>query len=214
MSRFILLFLLGTSSAYANTTFLDCNVRGTLYGVSYDSIIEDVDDRQNSTPTSEPTNNENTVILRISGGASTETYIPNDKTPIKMTVYDSDSLSGYTEFREPIPLIYCTTNIETTRRQRDKSFQDIIDYCSDAGKLNATVMWGQPIGNVLFTGCNADPVQEYSSTTLSGSTKEINWNVTNRYQIRHLPGVEDNTFNHINFKTKTVHTAVEFHPNF
>jgi len=30
MNKFLLLFLLGTSSAYANTTFLDCNVRGTL----------------------------------------------------------------------------------------------------------------------------------------------------------------------------------------
>jgi hypothetical protein len=30
MNKFILLFLLGASNVYANTTFLDCNVRGSI----------------------------------------------------------------------------------------------------------------------------------------------------------------------------------------
>jgi hypothetical protein len=36
MSKFILLFFLGASSAYANTTYLDCNVRGKVES-SYES---------------------------------------------------------------------------------------------------------------------------------------------------------------------------------
>lgn len=187
------------SSTLANLTcksisegeYMEGNVRGTMYTVQYDTLPADY-------TWWDPTSDGSTVVLRISSSIATEMYSPGDDSTGTLQVYDADA-AATVEFKQPINLVYAVTNIETTKRQRNKTTSEIIAYGQDAGKINTAAQWGVPSGCLLYTGVAADPIQEITSTQ-----KKINWNVTHRYSVRYLPGIADNTWNYINFRGKWV----------
>lgn len=60
------------------------------------------------------------------------------------------------------------------------------------GSVNAASMWGQGAGCIYYGGIQASPVQE-----IRNSAKQINWNVTNTYQIKYIPGVGADTWDYV-----------------
>jgi hypothetical protein len=175
-----------TCKSITENEYIESNVRGTIYTVTYDNALD--------SSTVEPTSDGNTVILRISSSAATDVYSPGDDGKSVFTCYDEETATTH-EFKQPISLIYAVTNIETTKRQRDKTTSEIIAMGQDAGKLNTATQWGVPAGCLLYTGISADPIQEITPTT-----KKITWNVTHKYSVKHLPGIADNTWEYINFR--------------
>jgi hypothetical protein len=175
-----------TCKSISEMEYIESNVRGTIYTVNYDNALD--------SSTSEPTSDGSTVILRISSSAAVDVYSPGDDSSSVFTCYDPNTTNDI-EFKQPIPVIYAVTNIETTKRQRDKTTSEIIALGQAAGTVNQSAQWGVPAGNLLYTGISADPIQEITATT-----KKITWNVTHKYSVRYLPGVTDNSWNHVNFR--------------
>lgn len=165
--------------------YIEGKERGTIYTVQYDD--------QPFTATGEATNNDDVVVMSISSGAQIDTYSrdPNYTTMPKIYV----NVDGAKEYKNStISKISCLTNVSTTRRYRGFSAQQIIGLGTYAGSVNSATMWGQPIGNILYNGISAAPVQEKSNPS---SASSINWNVSHNYSIKYLPGILDNAWNYV-----------------
>lgn len=163
-------------------------VRGTIYQVNYDDEVIGGN--------TDPTQDENTVVLNVSSGAQIDTYTldPDDKSAKKL--YVKTGTNTYEEGRNlTINKILCLTTVSTTKRERGKSMQQIIEMGELAGNVNSAGMWGQDVGTILFNGINANPIQE----VVSGTTT-LTWNVTKNYTIKYIPEVAIETWDHIFYK--------------
>jgi hypothetical protein len=166
--------------------YLEGKERGTIYTVQYDD--------QPFQSVGDPTNDENTIIMSISSGAQVDTYSrdPNDNALPKIWVKIGGEAKEYKN--AVITKISCLTNVNTTRRYRGLTRTEVLALGTLAGNTNSSVMWGQPIGNILYNGIQAAPVSEQTTPTAG---RQINWNVSNSYTIKYIPGVTDNSWNHV-----------------
>lgn len=169
--------------------YLEGDVRGTIYTVQYDDALEDA-------VTEEPTQDEDTVIVNISSGAQVDTYTIDPNDPSAQKIYVKNPLGEYEEGKNlTINKIVCLTNVSTTKRYRDKTLVEILAIGDLAGNVNNAGMWGQDVGNILYNGISTSPIQEIVNDTV-----EINWNVTNNYTIKHIPGIDLYNWQHTFYK--------------
>lgn len=156
--------------------YIEGRSRGTIYTVQYDN-------QPDTAVYEEPTQDPDNVILSISSSAQVDTYTrdPEDTTLQKYYFEENGTRKEYKN--TSISKITCLTSVSTTKRYRNKTPQEIIGMGTDTGKTNTSSMWGCAPGCILYNGLAATPIQEVVNDLVA-----INWNVTNNYTIKYIPG--------------------------
>lgn len=180
--------IIGTQSIVAaNLQYLTCktiteqeyiegDVRGTIYTVQYD------DSREDGLNT-DPTQNENNVIVNISSAAQVDSYTKDSSDTSLQKLYVKEGAT-YKEAKNPtITKISSIINVSTTKRYRNKTLTEIIALGTKAGSTNTSTQWGIPAGCILYNGNSSAPIQE-----IVNSIVKVNWNVTHNYSIKYIPG--------------------------
>lgn len=176
-----------TCKSITETDYLEGGVRGTLYTVQYDNNLA-------SGEALEPTNDEDTVILSISSAAQVDSYTKDPESKGFKKLYIKEGTSYLEAKNITITKVTAMITVSTTKRYRNLTPTQIIALGALAGKVNASTQWGVGAGCLLYNGHTAAPVQETDTVT---EELKINWNVTNNYTVKYIPGTATDTWQHV-----------------